>query len=877
MFNNPLLENIKNRVSEFDGVKFSINDSIFEISNYDMINSCILANAIIDESEDNTVLFHSHGTVFLMHAVAIAAFAALERDATNDENSLERNLKPGDRIKYKGCLAIFDGIHVEDGVRQAKILCGGKHKDTIYVAIPEGFMQIQKYGGTATKMKGFKQKKDRTQAKQVLSGILKLNSAQFNIIRTSHVAVITEKRNFIDSIVQLKINDHRFTNLFPTVRLPNPERHVALAGTKSSDMPVIYVLSNLNTLFEYIQKGHKINSLIIDGISKIKNNYGTLEAIKQSKHVENIMIYLDHRFLAEGQDFEKMDFKKWVWLKQDIAELKELAYWNSPKEHPTDPFSSHYKTLRYLSKQKCEFIDVDFPKPDTWQTIKDAMKILKKIKRYNDKSNNPQINEFLVACYGTLLFFQHLPFPVELCDKTVVDAGIKYFDYKKSLEDINITAQDLLSRSLPPEFSDDFKKLLSNIKLLSEHFVTGNRKPKALTTYLKDNKENTLIVVRKPWYIYFFKKYLDKNNIMNTTVIDFKAFRKINENVYFDKVVFTGWFGEENKYIFNSGISPLIVFLAHPSEKSIITVYISELDGNAFDLRNAKNRALLLGVDENRFSIKPVEVKKKEEKPSEFYEDISKIVSDLSFAVFSETAKNYAYDPKDSISARHVIFEEELHAFLSVGYRVKVLNRLEAKIEQKNIEELNPGDEIVFIRDSKKDIFEELVNIVEAQSSLSNEVKLSKLWRVAIKDYMTAHSMWHSDLLQKLKSAGCGRHSATIENWVKDEHTIGPGDENKVITAIAELTLNSELMSKLKEVINSCKKLRGLHIRLGRYLAECIVASMYPQSESKIEGFLKDKIKELSQHILIVEVKSISDSLISVGRTKVNRVLEVGE
>ncbi|MBU4312218.1 MAG: DrmE family protein [Candidatus Omnitrophica bacterium] len=877
MFNNLLLESLKNRVSEFEGVKFSLNDSIFETSSYDMINSCILANAIIDEKEDNTVLFHSHGTIFLMYAVAIAAFVALERDATNEENSLERNLKVGDRIKYKGCLAIYDGIYTMDGKKQAKILCGGKHKDVIYAPVPEGFMQIQKYWGTATKMKGFRLKKDRTQARQALLGILKLDSAQLNIIRTSHVVVITEKRNFIDSIVQLKVNDHRFTNLFPTARLPNPERHVMLAGSKSSDMPVIFILSNLNTLYEYVQKGHKINSLIIDGVSKIKNNYGTLEAIKQSKCIENIMIYLDHRFLAEGQDFEKMNFRKWVWLKQDMAELKELVYWNSPKEHPTDPFSSHYKTLRYLSKQKCEFIDVDFPRADTWATIKDAMKILKKIKRYNDKANNPQINEFLVACYGTLLYFQHLPFPVELCDKAVVEPGIKYFDYKESLERINITAQDLLSRSMPPEFNADFEKLLSNIRLISEHFVNGNRKPKALTTHLKDNKENTLIVVRKPWYIYFLQKWLDKNNIKNTTVIDFKAFRKINENVYFDKVVFTGWFGEENKYIFNSGISPLIVFLSYPSEKSIIATYISELDGNAFDLRNAKNRALLLGIDENSFSVKPAEVKKREEKPPEFYEDVTKIVSDLSFAVFSETAKSYAYDAKDSINARHVIFEEELHAFLSVGYRAKVLNRLEAKIEQKNIEELNSGDEIVFVRDSKKDIFEELVNIVEAQPSFSNEVKLSKLWRVAIKEYMSAHAMWHSNLLEKLERAGCGRHSATIENWIKDEHTIAPGDENKVITAIAELTLNNELMSKLKEVIYSCRKLRALHIRLGRYLAECIVASMYPQGESKIEGFLKDKIKELSQHILIIEVKSISDSLIAVGKTKVNRVLEVGE
>lgn len=884
MFNDSLLKIIKDKTADFANIDLSIDNYHFFRSDYDWVNTQILFNAIAEEGNNDLVIFSPHGFAFALYSLIIMSFSELQRDLTNKENAIENNLRKGDRVKLDGCLGIYEGKGKHEGRDYLAIRCGGKFNDLVYVFIPDELYRLNKYSGLATALKGHRRKWGDKKPGQAFSEILQLDISKLNIVRTSKIALVSERKNLVDVLKSLKINEYAFTDLFPTVRLVNPEKYVKIPGTRLIGDPVNLIVSNFDTLLEFIKKGNLISSVIIDGAGKIKNNYGNINALKDCGGVEDILIFLDHRNLEDRSRLKKLDFKTWVWTKKDIEEIKNASNWKFPKEDSFDPFCGHYEILKSLARQKINLIDVRLTKTTSSQSFSESFDILMKVKQKTGNQNNPQVNQFLINSYGLLLYFQHVLFPISFCLELSRAEGLNYPDPTIILDKLKISSEELLLKHLSSEFKSGFYSLLDNFEKINHQFQEDNFKAHKLIDVFKEAESHkSAIVVRKPWQKEILAKWFSKNKILlgeairrPTDIIDFKSFQRLSgENYYYDRIIFSGWYGLEHRYIFNSGIAHEINVLLYPFEKPHLVQFLKYLEKDAFNFRDIGSRVDILGLDDKEIFVTEEPLEKSDYEESG--DDIEKIISDISLKVFSDQ-KNYASaDGADMTEARHVVFEEDAHAFLTESYGAKRLNRLEAKIEEKNIGEMTAGDEVIFIGDSKRDVFGELIQIAEAVESIAEEVRLSKIWKEAIKKYLFAKGITCLGFSEELRKHGCERHWATVENWVTNPRIIGPEDEDLIIKVIADVTGDSELNAKLQEVIYSCRKIRALHIRLGRYLAQCILASIDSQRETKIEGVMRERIKELSGHILIRQIRVIDEKEVSVSKNKINRLLDITE
>lgn len=884
MFNDSVLKIIREKTADFGKINLSIGEYTFARSDYDWVNTQILFNAIAEEGNNDLAIFSPHGFVLTLYSLLIMSFAELQRDLTNKENAIENNLKKGDRVKLDGYLGICEGREKHEGREYFAIRCGGQMNTLVYVFIPDGLDRLQMYSGPATKLRGHKRRKEYKKPGEAFSDLLQLDINKLNIVRTSRIAVISERKNLIDVLQALKINDYAFTDLFPTVKLVNPNKYLKIPGTRLIGYPVNMIVSNFDTILEFIQKGNKISAVIIDGASKIKNNYGNINALKDCGGVEDILIFLDHRDLEEKSRLDKMDFKIWIWTKKDIEEIKNVGNWKFPKEESCDPFGGHYTILKSLAGQKTNLIDVRLAKTISSQLFEESRDILINIQKKTDNQENPQVKQFLINSYGLLLYFQHVLFPIGFSLELAKGQELNYPDPSIMLEKIKIAAEELLLKHLSSDFKKLFYPLLSNLEKLHLQFQEDNFKAHKLIDVFKENKGyKTVIVVRKPWQREVLVKWFGKNKIyleenlgrMND-IFDFKSFQRLNgESYYYDRAIFSGWYGYEHRYIFNSGIAHQIDFLLYPFEKIQIGQFLQHLEKDTFNLRNSRNRIAILGMDVNMFQgIEEISAKTDYEAHGD---DIEKIISNISLSAFSNQKIYGSDDSMDTTKVRHVVFEEDAHAFFTESYGAKRLNRLEAKVEEKCVGELTVGDEIIFIGDSKRDVFEELIQIAEAVESIAEEVRLSKIWKEAIRKYLTAKGITCFGFADELRKLGCERHWVTVENWITNPRIIGPEEENLIIKAIADVTGDQELNSRLQEVIYSCRKIRALHIRLGRYLAQCILASIDAQREGKIEGMMRERIKELSGHILIRQIRAIDENEVSVSKDKVNRLIDIME
>ena len=886
MFNNSVLEQINRKMSDFQRANFKLYEYSFKLSNYDIINANILFNSVADEKQSNILIFHPHRSIFLLYAIGILSFSALFRDLTSMSTSFEKNLSIGCRVKLDGSLGIYKGKCFKDGKEYSKIYFGGKFKDTIYLSLLENLGRLSIYQGSATKLRGWKKKKSNQKPIDTLSNILNIEKSQFNIVRQSRVAVITEKKDVLDLIKDLQINDCKFTDIFPVAKLTGADKYCAIPGTRlEGRQPVIYFVSSFGILFDFIQEGNEINTLIIDSASKVRNYFSNIISLKENNKLKNILIFLNHTSLDGIGSFEKNDFKKWVWTRKDFSELESLGHFEKPENNFKNPFNSHYRVLKMLSKQKIDLIDVEFPGEKTEVIFEEAVEIVNKIVKLNKETENAELNELLITILGCLFYFQHLIYSDNYASKLSEEKDFYITNSQYTVDKISLKIEELLTNYVSSSFKDDLDRLLCITKEIREQFLFQNFKADKLLNLLKeDMRGSVVVIVRKFWQKEILLDWLKDNNTMcnqnskkrkNISIVDFKSFQKLQKDTFYDKIIFSGWDGYKNKYIFDSGISPHIIFLLYPFEKRQVESLLNMIEKDRFNLRNPNCRAELLGINPADFPSEKDTLQK-----TDYFElegDLTKIIDDLSSRTLSEIGTSYHSDEEDAVLASLVIFEENEFAFLTKNYGAKILNRIEESIEIKKPEDLEIGDEMVFLSDSRRDIFDELIQITESSPSFSTEVRISKIWKNVIIKYMKYKNIDFQTFSKELHKKGCERHSATVQNWVESKDIIGPWNETETLKSIAEVTEDSDLLDNLRKVIYACRKLRALHVRLGKYLAKCIFASIDSQQERKIEGVMRNRIRELSKCVKTALIKSIDNNYKRVARNKINHLLEIGD
>jgi hypothetical protein len=257
-------------------------------------------------------------------------------------------------------------------------------------------------------------------------------------------------------------------------------------------------------------------------------------------------------------------------------------------------------------------------------------------------------------------------------------------------------------------------------------------------------------------------------------------------------------------------------------------------------------------------------------------EDMSEILEELNMKYIQSHQSKYDKDNCENkyIDETYLIdFFEDYYAYFTKDHIANVLSREDEKIIKTKTKNLEDGMELVFSRHNKGDIFQEMLNRIEEYNpEIKTLKKQANLWQEALRKYVKDNNINIRNLKDELSKKGYNRTITTIKHWINDYSQIAPS-EYKIIRIIAEITSNERLSGNINSVIESCKKLRSFHIKLGRYLAKVVVRSYFEEDE-KENNILGFRIKNPSKHLEVLTINNITKNGSKIPYDMTNIILE---
>lgn len=151
----------------------------------------------------------------------------------------------------------------------------------------------------------------------------------------------------------------------------------------------------------------------------------------------------------------------------------------------------------------------------------------------------------------------------------------------------------------------------------------------------------------------------------------------------------------------------------------------------------------------------------------------------------------------------------------------------------------------------------------------------ASLWRLTLLDFVLEKKLSVSRLTKMMRDIGCSRQPGTIRQWLENDEIIAPRSYDDV-RAIARITGDSDLRSKLESCIKSIGIVRGTHIEAGRDIAKQILGDYTrhlarTDQDDNCGGF------DMGNGLVVARIVEIDrDESVEVRRQVVNRLIEGG-
>jgi hypothetical protein len=239
----------------------------------------------------------------------------------------------------------------------------------------------------------------------------------------------------------------------------------------------------------------------------------------------------------------------------------------------------------------------------------------------------------------------------------------------------------------------------------------------------------------------------------------------------------------------------------------------------------------------------------------------------------SKAMHYYQGGRNDLTDARLVLFTNGKKAFFQKGNKIRIIDPERDSIELLTIENLSEGDDVVFLGDSNRTIFDELVVFYEHKPEMVNLVRLSELWRIALVDYCKEKNLDTEQLKWRLQGYGLKRHVVTLDNWLSGQVICPDEDDYAPLAIISEVTGNENLKSNLEGVKSAAKTIHALRIKIGHYLSRKITQSYVSPDALDDDPILKSKLDEILNNVQQARVMEISEQFIKIPVDLTNKLL----
>lgn len=229
-----------------------------------------------------------------------------------------------------------------------------------------------------------------------------------------------------------------------------------------------------------------------------------------------------------------------------------------------------------------------------------------------------------------------------------------------------------------------------------------------------------------------------------------------------------------------------------------------------------------------------------------------------------------ARDAEERVQARLIRFAGARYAFYTATHRVltasHILDQLggeAAELREKSIAELRPGDVVVLVEGSDRDVLRERADQRLPRGSRS----VARAWHRALR---RAQERLGSEaaLCRAIVAGGCSVTEQTVRAWIRSGSQIGP-QEDADLDVIARVTADAELLGCLEGCRSAIALVRGEHLRVSEELARRVKDRL---RAALAEGTPLDDAIRLDDQLSVLRLERIDDESVLVPHSVVNRV-----
>lgn len=879
MLGTRIISHIKEEMPELKDLQVMIGGSKLNVGDYELLNAFLIHNNVLDDTKKSLAIFHPKNDLLDVWLLITMGLSAYKYSVLKNSKLLISDFKKGELVEYNGRILLYNGVYVDpvDKIERFQLVYGDEYticptSENIPVRY---FPELSKYTGSKTTPDLSSAKRHKRNVKDALQTLLNLQEQYAGFSGYPTFLISSESSRFADLLREVQVNGTPFFDMFPSAKCTQENRQrLGRDSIKRSFM--FYFVTNLSTADDVLRDEPHIRTLFVDARGKSLKDGTLLASVRTQYGLEDIYMLqtLDRLDSANKLD-SGLGFKIWIWDKSDFSGM-ESQNTNGEQTVPADNdfvrmVADHNAIPGRLSNYIDTPVEVAYPPGLALGQHDSIQTCIREMFSLSRDYGNADMQNFSIHAAGVANRIFQSPVPAIDADNAMKDSGRRTFN-----EDIVFLKERLNLLSYGP-IPEDFKfyasELISLLEQSTNAFKDYYGKRDAVVSIIKNNPDIKICILVNSKYASMSEAAGRKiaealnsggNGLPPGIVVADNLAQSATE---YDIIIWT-YKPPYGEYL-----------MLEPSvQNNFILLY--PLQKKEYELSTVVNSRRFMPYlkSDYRSGVMKVPAGMLQEKtppPGKTTNELDAF--DLEQLLSATMAKAVAYyhgsGHANLVEARMVLFTDGTHALFQPGNKIKVVDLEHEAVETKTVNSLSEDDDVAFLKDSKRTVFDELVEYYQHKPEVVELIKISELWRSALIVYRDEHFLHPVRLKKILDEAGLVRHPATIESWL-DGSTICPVEDDYAgVDIIARVTNDTNLDKDAEDVKNAARKIHALRIKIGRYLAKRITQSYFSPDSIIDDPVLRDKLDEISSHVRIVRVYKITDEPIKVPAEMTNKLL----
>ena len=833
--------------SGFDGISLSFEDDAHSVGVPPIIKASVL---MLDKMVEHQGKFNI--LVFPERIQSIFIFTLVKLLHNIAEGQIKRAydpdaFTPGEKLKLGNAVVEFAGVEETEKGRRMRIKVLDSGTDLIISAPIEYFPLFQ-----------------LTNTQRRLSNITqyvaekKKIEAQMDCLSTDEkfLKLLADYRTHMDSSIVNMTSVINAKELFSVCKLCGQNiNELLLVGQTDyegtvrnigagqlSGTPAIVLASDLYMIRAMAERGHPIQSIIIDG-SNSNALLSQIDALDDLMRLGvSITCVTDIVNSFDLQPFLDRQFNLWRWDETSITDhLYDVSTLSSDRK------------IKHCAKREVEYL------------IGDGNEISIAIQKlYSHRSESQTLSAQMLKLFDKLFSLafialrETVPFGESQLSQTrfVLEECAAILAGEKNYLDPKIFADY-------STIIDSLKKVFTKGYLLPKHNALADRlrKEKYKTVYIVVPERSDKTHVQEYWQM-----WCRRERLITQVYVLYPAEYYPTQSTQFSATIVVGWLKRaimrKILYGFNTQTYTILLYDYEKRWKNYDTTrWNSALDSSrnrqTIEKAFTTNR---IHISTNRFTpMEPVPVDVPE---TDEFAEIELTLRENKYRQYvANGGQKAANETTEAIPVNYV---GGYLAFYRAGHKVisatNIIMNDADKIDSVSPDQLKMGDFVV-VRETARDLIREMADVILAHSGKTELREMAGKWKEAL----DIETLFYTpeEIYQHLQKVGCTKGYQAIRGWLFDEDVIAP-QSRQDLEHIAAATGSSVLKELLDQVYDAAQTVRSAHIQAGRVL------SMYLRSR------IVEALKEYGDIDPFNIWEPIEMQVEGIGTVRILKVIDIG-